>query len=463
MRGPYPYYGASGVIDSVNSYLFDGTYLLITEDGVPLSQSKDVAFVANGKFWVNNHAHVVKALGNLPLEYLKACANSTNLQGYVTGTTRLKLTQAALNSIPVPLPPLPEQRRIVAAIERHFSRLDAAVASLKRAQANLARYRASVLKAACEGELVPTEAHLAKSERRDYEPADQLLARTLAERRARWQAQAKPGRKYKEPTAPDTSGLPELPEGWVWSRFDQVVSTLEGGTAVSATNTRSNRPVLRSSAVRQGLVDYEDFRYLPDGAKQAADPYIATGDLLFTRLSGTLEYVGNCAVVGELQGRKVEFPDRMFRGRCVAGISPNFVQITFAEKTLRRSLEAKAKSSAGHQRISLSDLREYSVPLPPLAEQRRIVAEVERRLSAIQQAEAAVEANLARAERLRQSILKQAFSGKLVPQDPNDEPASALLERIRAEREAAQAAAKPSRKPKRRRAAKPRARKAAVQ
>ena len=93
------------------------------------------------------------------------------------------------------------------------------------------------------------------------------------------------------------------------------------------------------------------------------------------------------------------------------------------------------------------------MPLPPLAEQRRIVAEVDRRLSVIQQAEAAVEANLARAERLRQSILKQAFSGKLVPQDPNDEPASVLLERIRAEREAAQAsAAKPKRRAKRRRA-----------
>ena len=84
MRGPYPYYGASGVIDLVNRYLFDGTYLLITEDGVPLSQSKNIAFLASGKFWVNNHAHVVKTLGDLPLGFLKAYANSVNLQGYVT-------------------------------------------------------------------------------------------------------------------------------------------------------------------------------------------------------------------------------------------------------------------------------------------------------------------------------------------------------------------------------------------
>ena len=101
--------------------------------------------------------------------------------------------------------------------------------------------------------------------------------------------------------------------------------------------------------------------------------------------------------------------------------------------------------------INHDDIQDVAVPLPPLAEQCRIVAEVERRLSVIQQAEASVETNLIRAERLRQSILKQAFSGKLVPQDPNDEPASVLLERIRAEREAAQAAAKSKRKPGRRR------------
>ena len=102
--------------------------------------------------------------------------------------------------------------------------------------------------------------------------------------------------------------------------------------------------------------------------------------------------------------------------------------------------------------INHDDIQEMAVPLPPLTEQHRIVAEVERRLSVIDQAEATVEANLMRAKRLRQSILKQAFSGNLVHQDPNDEPASGLLERIRAEREAAQASAKPKSKAKRRRA-----------
>ena len=105
----------------------------------------------------------------------------------------------------------------MAEIEKQFTRLDASVAALKRVQANLERYRASVLKAACEGALVPTEAELARSEGRDYEPADRLLSRILSERRARWESQENRGRKYKEPVAPDTSDLPELSEGWVWS------------------------------------------------------------------------------------------------------------------------------------------------------------------------------------------------------------------------------------------------------
>ena len=107
--------------------------------------------------------------------------------------------------------------------------------------------------------------------------------------------------------------------------------------------------------------------------------------------------------------------------------------------------------------VLVMTLREFRIPLPPLAEQHRIVAEVERRLSVVQQTEATVEASVARAERLQQSILKQAFSGKLVPQDPDDEPASALLERIKAEREAAQASTLSGRVPKPRRAQKARA------
>ena len=133
------------------------------------------------------------------------------------------LRREHIEEMPIPLPPLAEQGRIVAEIETQFTRLDASVAALRRAQANLKRYRASVLKDACEGQLVPTEAELARSEGREYEPADVLLERILAERRARWESQEKRRGKYKEPSAPDASALPQLPEGWVWATVEQTI------------------------------------------------------------------------------------------------------------------------------------------------------------------------------------------------------------------------------------------------
>ena len=299
----------------------------------------------------------IRTQGDMPAKYILYAMRATeeDLRANSTGTTFEAIRGNDLRSHPFPLPPLAEQRRIVAEIEKQFTRLDASVAALKRVQANLKRYRASVLKAACKGKLVPIEAELARSEGRDYEPADQLLERILLERRARWGAQEKRRGKYKEPAAPDPSDLPELPEGWVWVNLDQIVYLLEGGSAIAATNTPSSRKVLRSSAVRNGFIDLNDYRYLPDDAIRASDPYIVSGDLLFTRLSGTLEYVGNCAVVGELTGQKIEFPDRVFRGRCPSSVSPYYIQICFSTRVLRESLAGCGKTLLSTQGRKLSD------------------------------------------------------------------------------------------------------------
>ena len=162
-----------------------------------MSQSKGIAFIASGKFLGQQSRTRSQGLGRHPARISESMRQLRDLQGYVTGTTRLKLTQAALNSIPVPLAPLPEQHRIAAEVEKQFTRLDDSVASLKRVQANLKRYRASVLKAACEGKLVPAEAEIACAEGRDYESAACLLERILAERRARWEALEKRRRQVR--------------------------------------------------------------------------------------------------------------------------------------------------------------------------------------------------------------------------------------------------------------------------
>ena len=355
------------------------------------------------------------------------------------GTTISGVTKRQLRELPVLLPPLAEQHRIVAEIETQFTRLDASVAALRRAQANLKRYRASVLKTACEGALVPTEAELACSEGRDYEPAGVLLERILAERRARWESREKRRGKYEEPSAPDASGLPELPEGWVWANLEQLVAVLKNGYSKRPEGD-TGTPILRISAVRPMSVDLEDVRWVSN-AETLTDFLIQPGDLLFTRYNGNPSLVGVCGVVPEVE-RDTLHPDKLIRASLVTPSTlPNFVQLVVNVGVSREFLSRRVRTTAGQSGISGTDLKAMPVLLPPLAEQRRIVAEVERRLSVIQQAEATVEASLTRAERLRQSILKQAFSGKLVPQDPDDEPASALLERIRSERAAAQEAA----------------------
>ncbi len=373
--------------------------------------------------------------GDMPTKFLLygLRASEDEFRSKATGTTFEAVRGADLRSHSIPLPPLPEQHRIVAEIEKHFTRLDASIAVLKRTQINLKRYRASLLKAACEGRLVPTEAELARAEDRDYEPADHLLERILAERRAHWESQPKRRGKYKEPAPPDTSDLRELPEGWVWTSVENLlVEPLSNGRSVKT--APQGFPVLRLTSLRGDDIDQSEQKVGAWTAKEAEEFLIQEGDFFVSRGNGSIKRVGIGALVGPVS-TPVAFPDTLIRFRLHRGMTKTLFAHIWNSSLVRRQLEPRARTTAGIYKLNQQDLLPCMVPLPPLAEQHRIVAEVSRRMSVIQQAEATVDASLNRADRLRQSILKQAFSGQLVPQDPNDEPASVLLERIRTERE----------------------------
>ena len=219
-------------------------------------------------------------------------------QRNMAGTAgQLRVPAAWLSEATLPLPPLAEQHRIVAEIETQFTRLDASVAALRRAQANLKRYRASVLKDACEGRLVPTEAELARSEGRESEPADVLLEHILAERRARWESQEKRRGKYKEPSAPDTSALSQLPEGWVWTTVDQLLARSEYGTSVKCSYEASGLPVLRIPNIVAGEIDLTDVKYATESVPVDSETALAKGDVLMCRTNGSVRLVGKTAVV----------------------------------------------------------------------------------------------------------------------------------------------------------------------
>ena len=298
--------------------------------------------------------------------------------------------------------------------------------------------------------LVPTEAELARSEGRDYEPAGVLLDRILAERRARWESQEKRRGKYKEPSVPDTSALPQLPEGWAWSAIGQCFEVYVGATPRRAREDFWNGevPWVSSGEVSFNRITATRESITFEGLKNTSTDLHPAGTVL-------LGMIGEGRTRGQVS--ILDIPACNSQNSAAirvseAGTSPEFVfYFLWSQYQETRQIGSGNNQPA----LNKSRVQEILFPLPALAEQRRIVAEVERRLSVVQQAEATVEASLARAERLRQSILKQAFSGKLVPQDPGDEPASALLERIRAEREAeAQASASVKGKSGRRRTTK---------
>jgi len=324
--------------------------------------------------------------------------------------------------IPLPIAPLTQQTRIVAEIEKQFSRLDEAVANLKRVKANLKRYKAAVLKAAVEGKL--TEGW--RKQHPDVEPADKLLERILAERR-----KATGKGKYKEPVGPDTIGLPELPAGWVWARLDSIAALKGGITVDKKRKDPSARliPYLRVANVQRGYLDLTEVKEIEAPQTAIEELQLFPGDILFNE-GGDRDKLGR-GWIWEGQLAECIHQNHVFRARLFLSDMPAKLISWWGNSFGKDYFLRAGKQTTNLASINLSKLSEFPVPQPPVAEQHQIVSEVERRLSIVAGTEAQVEANLRRADRLRQSILKQAFSGQLAPLNPKDEPASVLLEPIR--------------------------------
>lgn len=390
-------------------------------------QEHDVIFakitpcMENGKFAVATGLHDGRAAGSTEFHVLRAGERA--LPGYVlwylfTPSVRagarqnmrgaagqLRVPPTFFHSLAIPLPSIAVQCAIVAEIEKQFSRLDAGVEALKRAQANLKRYRAAVLKAACEGKLVPTEAELARRERRSYETGAQLLERVLVERRARWQGRG----KYKEPAAPDTSNLPELPEGWVWTCLGEAFEVYVGATP------SRKRP------------DFWD----------GGIPWVSSGEVAFCRISRTRETITSAGLTGsstELHPRGTVLIGMIGEGRTRGQVAVLDVAATNNQNSaairvagsglppeyvyhyLSGQYESNRRIASGNNQPALNKARVQAMPLPlpPQAEQERIVAELERRLSVVEEVEATIATNLRRAGRLRQAVLTKAFGGSAV-------------------------------------------------
>lgn len=360
----------------------------------------------NGVGFGSSEFHVLRPSDQVDAKYLYYFVSSQAFRkeaaGHMTGAVGLRRVPAAfLSDAQLPMVPLDEQRRIVAEIEQQFSRLDEAVANLQRVKANLKRYKASILKAAVEGRLVETEASIAQREGRSYETGVHLLQRILEERRAKWNGKA----KYVEPDSTNVPNLSELPEGWTWASAVQACERVVDCHNKTAPYTSTGISLIRTTNIKDGQLLLEDTRYVDQPTyefwSRRCPP--EPGDVLFTREAP----MGEAGIIPP--GVKLCLGQRTMLMRPSHAISSSFLLSALLSPVVKDLIDRVAVGS-GVKHLRVGDVERLPVPLPPAAEQARIVAEVDRYLSIIREVEAEIDANLQRAQVLRQATLSKAFT-----------------------------------------------------
>jgi len=416
----------TGTADSFNYYSGPVKDKYLVPDGTLLiSWSATLgAYIWRGEEAILNQ-HIYKVDSHIDKKYLYYLADfsADGLMQRAHGSGMKHVTKNVFESYPLPVPPLPEQRRIVAKIEELFSDLDAGVADLKRAKKQLERYRKSVLQAAVEGRLTADWRRT-----HDPEPAEQLLGRILEERREQWEEdyRAKYEKKGKElpkywknryspPDEPDLpDNLHEVPERWTWTSIGYMCDMTSGGTPKRSNDSywRGDIPWLKSGELNDGLVTEAEERVTEKGLDESSTNIFPSGTLLVALYGATTGKLGI-----------LNFPSATNQAVCGLFVteSLNTKYLFWYLRQFRPELLSKRFGGA-QKNISQTILKQVPVPLPPLAEQKQIVDEVERLLSVADDAAATAERENTRAERLRQSILKQAFSGRLVPHDQGAPP-----------------------------------------
>lgn len=344
-----------------------------------------------------------------------------------TNLASISLTK--LGSLPIQLPPIDEQARIVAKLEELLSDLDAGVAELKAAQKKLKRYRQSLLKAAVEGTLTASWRDAQRKLGVATETGTQLLEHILTERRVR------------EPMRLTTTNLPLLPEGWVWTRVDQAGDVQLGRQRAPQFHTGANMvPYLRVANVFEDRIDISDVMEMHFSADDEATFKLNHNDVLLNE-GQSLELVGRPAIYRNELPRAC-FTNTLVRFRAQAAVVPEFALIVFRHYMHSGRFKTIAKITTNIAHLGAGRFAGLEFPLPSRAEQVEIVQRFSALSTQIAVQEAAIVLGLKQSTAQRQNILRAAFAGQLVPQDPNDEPASVLLDRIRAERAARDAGKK---------------------
>jgi len=363
----YDYYGATGVIDRVDDYLFDGTYVLTGEDGGNFFTDRDNAFIVKGKFWPNNHVHVLQVINGFE-KFFCYYLNSLNLgaMGLINGIAVPKLNQAHLNSILVPLPPLAEQKRIVAKIEELMPFVEQyETASTKLNTLNAAfpeMMKKSILLEVVQGKLVPQDPN--------DEPASELLKK-IAEEKKRL---IKEGKIKKQKPLPEITEdeIPfDIPESWEWVRFSDIMNSISTGPFGSMLHKtdyeREGIPIVNPIHMQGG-------RIIPSGnsliskktAERLSTYKLQTGDIVLARRGD----IGRSAVVHEAENGWICGTGSFF-ATPAKGINPDFISLMFTTPYVRQALLGESVGTTMNN-LNQKILISFLFPLPPEKEQERI-------------------------------------------------------------------------------------------
>ena len=430
----------------------EGTRTKVEHGDILISITADVGMIglvpsALERAYINQHVALARPVQGICPAYLawylaSASGGQKQFKALQRGATKVGLGLDDISSVSVPMAPLVEQES-VALIDELFSDLDAGVATLERVQAKLKHYRGAVLKAAVEGALTANW----RAQHSNTEAASTLLQRILAGRRRRWeeaqlekfQATSTPPpkdwkAKYQEPAVPDGKNLPPLPEGWCWAT-PRLLGRVQLGRQRAPQHHQGDfmRPYLRVANVYEDRIDLGSVYEMNFSPEEFASYELHTGDILLNE-GQSLELVGRSAIYrGELPGAC--FTNTLVRFRPSQGLKLEFAQTYFRACLRNHRFRKLARWTTNIAHLGADRFAAMEFPLPPLAEQEAIIEAVEDQLSVIEHLEADLDVKLKAAQALRQSILRHAFTGQLVPQDPNDEPATELIKRIVVARE----------------------------
>ncbi len=386
----YDYYGASGVIDKVDKYLFNERLLLIGEDGANLiTRSKPIAFIANGLYWVNNHAHVLQAPTAVLLDYLCCFINAIPLDKYVTGSAQPKMTQDKMNTILIHLPPLAEQQRIVEQIETLLGYVDIIDTDAETLEKSITLAKRKILDLAIRGKLVPQDSA--------DEPASELLKKIKAEK----DALVKAGKIKKDKhesyifkgddncyhenidgkVTNITDEIPfDLPDSWTWSRIENI-GVLNPRNKIEDDTEVSFMPMAQLEAGFGSKYTLSEKKWKE---VKSGFTHFAENDIVFAKITPCFQNRKSAVMRGLKNGYGAGTTElHVLRSNSYL-IVPEYALLFVKTQSFITDAVATIQGVVGQQRIDAGFVKHYLFPIPPLAEQKRIVSQVEKLFSVLE-------------------------------------------------------------------------------